>query len=82
MHATIYNSKCVCVSVSVLSKAFKLSLGCVFSPHHINPGGVQEVTPLYEPHTAEECLGRHRSGRHSQVLPGHAGQARELLHVL
>jgi hypothetical protein len=43
------------------------------------------VTPqftLYEPHTAEESLRRHTSGRHNQVRPYHAGQARELLHVL
>ena len=55
------------------------------SPHHVNQGGVQKATPqvtLYEPHTAEESLRRRRSGRNSQVLPGHPGQARQLLHVL
>jgi hypothetical protein len=69
---------CVCMSFQLL--AFKLSSGCLFSPHHVNQGGVQNPTPpvtLYEPHTAEESL-----RRHSQVLPGHPGQARELLHVL
>ena len=48
--------------------------GCLFSPHHVNQGGVQKATPqvtLYEPHTAEESLRRCRSGRNSQVLPGH-----------
>jgi hypothetical protein len=37
---------------------------------------------LFEPHTAETSLRRHRSGSHSQLLPGHADQARELLNVL
>ena len=41
----------------------------------------REVTP-YETHTAEESLRRRRSGRNSQVLPGHPVQARALLHVL
>ena len=53
----------VCVSFFLLS--FKLSLGCVFSPHYVNQGGVQKVTPqvtFYEPHTAEESLRRRRSG--------------------
>jgi hypothetical protein len=75
----------VCVCVSFLLLCFKLSSGCLFIPHHVNQGGVQKVTPqvtLHEPHTAEESLKRRRSGRHSQVLPGHADQARELLHVL
>jgi hypothetical protein len=75
--------ECVCVSIQFLS--FKLSSGCLFSPHHVNQGVVQKSTPqvtLYEPHTAEESLRRLRSGRNSQVLPGHPGQARELLHVL
>ena len=57
----------------------------MFNPHHVNQGGVQKATPqvtLYETHTAEESLRRCRSGRHSQVLSVHAGQARELLHVL
>jgi hypothetical protein len=75
----------VCVFVSFLLLTFKLSLWCLFSPHHVNEGGVQKVTTqatLYEPHTDEESLRRHRSGRHGQLLSGHAGQARELLHVL
>ena len=73
----------MCVSFLLIS--FKLSSGCLFSPHHVNQGGVQKATPevtLYEPHTAEESLRRCRSGRNSQVLPDHPGQARELLHVL
>jgi hypothetical protein len=73
----------VCVSFQLLS--FKLSSGCLFSPHHVNQGDVQKPTPqvtLYEPHTAEESLRRLRSGRNSQVLPDHAGKPRELLHVL
>ena len=44
----------------------------MFSPHHVNQGGVQKATPqvtLYKPHTAEESFRRHRAGRHSQVLP-------------
>jgi hypothetical protein len=38
---------------------FQLSSGCLFSPHHVNQGGVQKATPqvtLYESHTAEESL--------------------------
>ncbi len=60
---------------------FKWSLRCLFSPHHVNQGGVQKATPqvtLYKPHTAEESLRRRRAVRHSQVLPDHAGQAWEL----
>ncbi len=50
-----------------------LSLGCVFSPHHVNQGGVQKATlqvTLYKPHTAKESLRKHGAGRNSQVLPG------------
>jgi hypothetical protein len=39
---------------------FKLSLRCLFSPHHVNQGGVQKTNPqvtLYKPHTAKESLG-------------------------
>jgi len=78
-------SRWVSVCVSFLLISFKLSSGCLFSPHHVNQGGVQKATPqvtLYEPHTAEESLRRCRSGRNSQVLSDHPGQARELLHVL
>jgi hypothetical protein len=77
--------ECVCVCHSGPLALFQLSLGCAFSPHHVNQGGVKRVTPqvtLHEPHTAEESLRRRRSGRYSQVLPGEVGQARELLHVL
>ena len=73
----------MCVSFQFLS--FKLSSGCLFSPHHVNQGAVQKPTPqvtLYEPHTAEESLRRRRSGRNRQVLSGHPDQPRELLHVL
>jgi hypothetical protein len=55
---------CVCV-VSFLLLSFKLSLGCLFRPHHVNQGGVQKITPqvtLYESHTTEESLRRRRSG--------------------
>ena len=41
--------------------SFKLSSGYLFSPHHVNQGAVQKLTPqvtLYEPHTAEESLSR------------------------
>jgi len=65
--------------------SFKLSLGCLFSQHHVNQGDVQKTTPqvsLYKPHTAEKSLRRRRAGRHSQVLPGHAVRAWELLLVL
>ncbi len=49
----------------------KLSLGCLFSPHHVNQGGVQKTTPqvtLYKPHTVKESLRRRKPGKHSQVL--------------
>ena len=77
-------SRCVCVCVSFLLLCFKLSSGCLFSQHqsmnldgvHCSEGfrkGGSQVT-LYKHHTAEESLRRRRSGRHSQVLPGHAGR--------
>ena len=85
-----HNGKCVyvsvwCVCVSFQLFSFKLSSWYLFSPHHVNQGAVQKPTPevtLYEPHTVEESLRRLRSGRNSQMLPGHPVQARELLHVL
>ena len=46
---------------------------------------VQKTTPevtLYKPDTTEESLRRRRAVSHSQVLPGHADQAWELLLVL
>ena len=75
----------VWVIVDFLLLSFKLTLGCLFSPPHVNQGGVQKTTPqvtLDKTHTAEESLRRRRGGRHSQVLPAHAGQAWELLLVL
>jgi hypothetical protein len=39
------------------SLSFKLSLGHLCRPHHVNPGGVQKTTPqvpLYKPHTVQE----------------------------
>jgi hypothetical protein len=71
--------------VDFLLLSFKVSLVCLISPHYVNQGGVQKTTPqvtLYKPHTAEESLRRRRAGRHSQVLPGQAGQAWELWLVL
>jgi hypothetical protein len=68
----------VLVIVDFLLLSFKLILGCLFSPHHVNQGDVQKTTPevtLYKSDTAKESLRRLRSGRHSQVLPGHPGQA-------
>jgi hypothetical protein len=65
-------SRWVSVCVSFLLISFKLSSGCLFSPHHDNQGGVQKATPqvtLYEPHTAEESLRRCRSGRNSKEFP-------------
>ena len=64
------------VIVDFLLLSFKLILGCLFSKHHVNQGGVQTTTPqvtLYKPDTAKESLRRNRAGRHSQVLPGHVG---------
>jgi hypothetical protein len=75
---------CVCVCVCHYSK-FKLSSRCWFSPHHINQGGVQRVTPqvtLYEPHTAEESLRRHRVAVSARYCLAMRAQVRELLHVL
>jgi hypothetical protein len=64
--------------VDVLLLSLKLRLGCLFSPHLVNQGGVQKTTPqvtLYKPHTPEESLRRRIVGRHSQVLLFHASQA-------
>jgi len=41
----VHVSVCVCVSFPLLS--FKLSSGCLFSPHHVNQGGVQKATPQF-----------------------------------
>ena len=71
--------------VDFLLLSFKLNLGCLFSPPHVNQGGVQKTTPqvtLYKHHTAKESLRRRRADRHSQVLPGNAGQVWELLLML
>jgi hypothetical protein len=75
----------VLVIVDFLLLSFKLILGRLFRPHHVNQGGVQKTTPqvtLYKPDTAKESLRRRRTDRHSQVLTGRAGQAWELLLVL
>ncbi len=75
----------VLVIVDFLLLSFKLSLGYLFSPHHVNQGGVQKTTPqvtLYKSHTAKESLRRRRTARHNQVLSGHADQAWELFLVL
>jgi hypothetical protein len=72
---------CLCECLCFLLLSFKMSLGCLFSLHHVNHGGFQthpQVT-LYKSHTAEESLRRHRACRHRQVLPDHVGQAWELL---
>ena len=65
----VYVSVCVCVCVSLQLISFKLSSGYLFSPHHVNQGGVQKTTPqvtLYKARTADECLRRRRPGRHNQ----------------
>jgi hypothetical protein len=62
-------------SIKVLSRI--VTEGVV--PHDVNQGAVQK---RHEPHTTEESLRRHRSGRNSQVLPDHPDQVRELLHVI
>ena len=83
-----YRVPVYCVYVLVIEDflllSFKLILGCLFRPHHVNQGAVQKTTPqvtLYKPDTAKESLRRRRAGRHSQVLPGNAGQPWELLLV-
>ncbi len=75
-----HNGKCVYVSVCVCvcHSSFSLSR-CLFNPHHVNQGGVQKTTPqvtLYESHTVEESLRRHRSVRQSQVMSDHPDQGR------
>jgi len=49
---------CVCVCVCFLLLSFKLSSGCLFSPHHVNQGGVQKSTPqvTFTRPTLVECL--------------------------
>ena len=77
--------RCVCVCVSLQLISFKLSSGYLFSPHHVNQGGVQKATPqvtLYEPHTAEESLRRHRVAVSARYCLAMRAQVRELLHVL
>jgi hypothetical protein len=67
----VYVSVCVCVCMSFQLLSFKLSSGYLFSPHHVNQGVVQKPTPqvtLYESHTTEESLRRHRSDRNSQLM--------------
>jgi hypothetical protein len=61
-----------------------INLGGVHCPEGYRKGcpQVDSQVTLYKPHTAEEYLRRRRPGRHSQVLPDHSVQARELLHVM
>ena len=64
-------SVCVCVSITVsfLLLTFKLSSGCLFSPHHVSQGGVQKATPhLYGSHTDGKSLRRHRTDWHCLVM--------------
>jgi hypothetical protein len=67
---------------------FQVDLGCLFSPHHVNQGGVQKttVTPevtLYKSDTVKKSLSRDEeltdTARYCLVS---AGQAWELLLVL
>ncbi len=51
---------CVCVCVLFLD-LFPDELRCLFRPHQVNHGGVQEPPPpvsLYKSHTTEESLRR------------------------
>ncbi len=84
-----HNGKCVYVSVSECVCVIPVDLfqvefrsGYLFSPHHVNQGGVQKDTPkvtLYETHTTEESLSRRRSGRYSQVLADLDGSSEGIL---
>jgi hypothetical protein len=62
---------------------FKLSLGFVFNPHHVNQGGVQKTTPqvtLYKSYTDSLSGDAELTG--SKVLVGHPDRVWELLLVL
>ncbi len=41
----VYVRVCVCVCVSFQFLSFKLSSGCLFIPHHVNQGVIQNPTP-------------------------------------
>jgi hypothetical protein len=59
---------------------FQDDLRCLFSPHHVNHGGVQKApakVSLYKSHTTEEPLRRRRSGRYCRVLSKSFGSSRE-----
>jgi hypothetical protein len=72
--------------VCAIALSLLRSLKCLFSPHQVNHGGVQNApaeVSLYMSHTTEESLGRHRSGRYIQVhLSGDSGQVSKILLVL
>jgi hypothetical protein len=58
-----YNCVYVWVIVDVLLLPFKLTLGCLFSPHHVIQGDVLKTTPqvtLNKTHSAEESLRRRK----------------------
>jgi hypothetical protein len=58
---------CVCVCVLLFDLFQDDSLRCLFRPHQVNHGGVQndaaKVSP-YKYHTTEESFWRLRSGRY------------------
>jgi hypothetical protein len=53
---SVCTSQWVCACVSFLLLSFKLSSGCLFSPHHVNQGDVQKVTSPRAPHCWRRCL--------------------------
>ena len=55
-----------------LLTSLKLSLGCLFSPHHVNQGDVQKTTPqvtLHNPHTVEESLRSQETQNNFKLIP-------------
>jgi hypothetical protein len=53
LYIGVYHKVCVCVIVEFLLLSFKLNLGCLFSTHHVNQGGVQRLPgkSLFTSHT-------------------------------
>jgi len=66
-YISVCGKVCVCLGDCGLPLArFQVEFTLLFSPHHVNKGGVQKTTPQvtrYKPHTAIESLRRRRLGK-------------------
>ena len=73
---------CVCV---LFVDLFQDDLRYLFNPHQVNHGGVRKPpvqVSLYNSHTTEEPLRKHRSDRYCQVLSSPSSQVGKLFLVL